>query len=189
MNLQLQLLDKNLHDRGSFDCGVSAVNDFLRNNARQQMENRVNRTWILTDAAHPAESLKPILGFFTLTSATVMRSELPDADTRKSFPMYPLPVIKLAWLGVSLQLQRSSMRLGETLLMEALHMAKRIVERSGLGIAVVIDPLTEESECFFRHYGFSSMGRVFRGRHTLFLSMKTVELLSNEEIDRAMTTR
>ena len=177
MNLQLQLLDKNRHDRGAFDCGVSAVNDFLRNSARQQMENRVNRTWVLTDADHHDEGLCPILRFFTLTSATVMRSELPDADTRKSFPMYPLPVIKLAWLGVALPLQRSSMRLGETLLLEGLNAARNIVERSGLGIAVVTDPLTDDSECFFRHYGFAPMGRIFRERQTLFLSMKTLGLL------------
>lgn len=177
MNLQLQLLDKNLHDRNSFDCGVSSVSDFLRSSARQHMENRVNRTWVLTDADHPAEDLYPILGFFTLTSATVMRSELPDADARKLFPMYPLPVIKLAWLGVALSWQRSSMRLGETLLLEGLNTARDIVERSGLGIAVVTDPMTDESERFFRHYGFAPMGRIFRDRQTLFLSMRTVASL------------
>lgn len=177
MSLQLQLLQKNLHDRDGFDCGLESVNAFLREQARRQMEQRINRTWVLTGIADPAELLHPILGFFTLTQSTVHRAELPADTVLSRFPMYPLPVIKLAWLGVAVALQRSELRVGELLLLEALHTARYIVEQTGLGIAVVTDPLTEACDQFFRKYGFLPMEMEFVERQSLFIGMKSIRQL------------
>lgn len=178
MNLSLQLLQTHRHDRGSFDCGLQPVNSFLREQARRQMEQRINRTWVLTRSDLPDEALQPILGYFTLTQGTVHRAELPTDIALSSFPMYPLPVVKLAWLGVAVAHQRSELRVGELLLLEALHSARYIVEQTGFGIAVVTDPLTEASEQFFRKYGFTGMNRRFGERDRLFLGLKTLKELS-----------
>ncbi len=168
-SLQTHLLQTPLHDRASFDCGLEPVNSFLREQARRQMEQRINRTWVLTESALPTDKPNPILGYFTLTQSTVHRENLPDDMALSRFPKYPLPVVKLAWLGVSLAHQRSDLRLGELLLLEALYTARHIVQRTGLGIAVVTDPLTEASERFFCKYGFTRMNRRVGERDTLFL--------------------
>ena len=82
----------------------------------------------------------------------MVRDELPDQETRSRYPAYPIPVIKLAWLGVDSTLHGSGHRYGETLLLEALEEAYRIVQYSGMGIAVVTDPLTQSNDrCFLLH--------------------------------------
>ena len=180
MTLRLEPLDKKSHDRKSFDCGLERVNEFLLREARNQMDKKINRTWVLVDD-EPANVLPaPVLGYFTLTSATVVRDELPDQETRSRYPAYPIPVIKLAWLGVDSRLHSSERRLGETILLEALEEAYRIVQYSGMGIAVVADPLTVESDRFFKRYGFISMKRSFGSLDSLYLPMKTIGRLLNE---------
>jgi hypothetical protein len=177
VNLLLSTLQTDRHDRTGFDCGLEPVNQFLREQARRQMEQRINRTWVLTDADTAEQSPCPILGYFTLTHGTVQRAELPAEKSLARLPLYPLPVIKLAWLGVARGQQRGAMRVGESLLLEALHTARRIVEHTGLGIAVVTDPLTDASESFFCKYGFVPMEREFGERRSLFMGMKTVQQL------------
>ena len=171
MTLRLEPLDKKSHDRKSFDCGLERVNEFLWREARNQMAKKINRTWVLVDD-EPANVLPaPIVGYFTLTSATVVRDELPDQETRSRYPAYPIPVIKLAWLGVDSRLHSSERRLGETILLEALEEAFRIVQYSGMGVT---DPLTQESDRFFRRYGFLPMGRQFGELQSLYLPMGTI---------------
>lgn len=41
-----------------------------------------------------------IVGFATVTAASIERAGLPDARLRKRLPGYPLPVLRLARLGV-----------------------------------------------------------------------------------------
>ena len=130
---------------------------------------------MLAEAAAPDDTPVSVAGYFTLTQCTVQRAELPTEAVRSRFPLYPLPVIKLAWLGVARAHQHSTLRAGETLLLEALNTARYIVGQSGLGIAVVTDPLTDASDRFFRKYGFQAMGREFAGRQSLFLGMKTIQ--------------
>ncbi|MDX1757671.1 MAG: acetyltransferase [Marinobacter sp.] len=150
------------------------MNDFLRREARNQMEKNINRTWVLVDEEARKEPPAHILGFFTLTNATVVRDELPIQQARSQYPAYPIPVIKLAWLGVDKTHQGTEYRVGETLLLEALEQAYRIVQYSGMGVAVVTDPLTPESDRFFRRYGFLEMARAFGDLQTLFMPMKTI---------------
>ncbi|MDO8273626.1 MAG: acetyltransferase [Gammaproteobacteria bacterium] len=178
VNMQLQLLQTDLHDRQGFDCGVLEVNEFLHKHARRQMEQRINRTWVLTtQGAEPSAELVPLLGFFTLTHCSILRSEMPPETTSNRYPRYPLPVIKLALIGVQSEHQRGALRIGETLLLEALLTARQIVMRTGLGIAVITDPLTDKSEQFFLKYGFQRMQREFGQRRTLFLPVKTLQSL------------
>lgn len=177
MSWTLEPLDKKLHDRKTFDCGLVRVNEFLQREARNQMDRKVNRTWVLVGGEYANTRSMPIAAYFTLTSATVVRDELPESMPSSRYPAYPMPVIKLAWLGVDRKLQGSKYRTGETILLEAFEEAHRIVQQSGMGIAVITDPLTPESARFFKRYGFIPMGRAFGDLQTLFLPMGTVKQL------------
>ncbi|TVP60671.1 MAG: acetyltransferase [Halomonadaceae bacterium] len=169
MTLDIELLNKSRHNRKTFDCGQPEVSSFLQTQARPQMEKKINRTWVVVDCETQQSEPFPIAGYFTLTQGSVVRQELPASYSQSGFPRYPVPVIKLAWLGVAQEYQRSTYRMGETLLLEALDQAQRIIEHSGLGVAIVVDPLTEASSNFFQKYGFQKMERSFGHQKTLFL--------------------
>lgn len=176
MTLDIQTLNKKQHDRTTFDCGITKVNDFLQHNARQNMEAMVSRTWVATMEHPTLDALtSPVVGYFTLTQGTIWREELPAEGARNSYPRHALPIIKLAWLGVDRKHQRSDARLGETLLLEALACAHNLIAKSGIGVAVVIDPLSDESAQFFRRYGFKPLCAEFNGRSSLFMSAQDIQ--------------
>jgi hypothetical protein len=178
VTLNFQQLDKKQHNRQAFDCGLPPVNKFLKESARKHMDAGVSQTWVaVLEPATDEESLTPIAGYFTLTQSVVKRDELPSGVPPKKFPAYPLSVIKLAWLGVDQQYQGTEARLGESLLLEALDRAYKIFTFSEIGIAVVVDPLTDESDSFFRKYGFQPMTLEFGARRSLYLPMGTVKTL------------
>ncbi|WP_417500968.1 acetyltransferase [Marinobacter sp.] len=178
MTLTFQRINKKQHNRQGFDCGLELVNKFLKESARKHMDAGVSQTWVaILEPAATADSLTPIAGYFTLTQSVVKREDLPAGVSAKKFPAYPLPVIKIAWLGVDQQHQGSGARLGESLLLEALDRAYKIVTYSDVGVAVVVDPLTPESDQFFQKYGFEPMALEFRSRHSLNLPMGTVKAL------------
>ena len=177
MKLTVELLDKKQHDRQTFDCGLSVVNDFLQKQASRQMAQKINRTWVLIDQAKTTSNPAPIAGYFTLTTATIVRDELPPSESKGQFPGYPIPVFKLAWISVDTQYQTKGFFLGETLLLEAFERSYVLSENGGMGVAIVTDPLTDRSERFFKKYGFSSINRAFRDRESLYLPMSVVKKL------------
>ncbi len=169
VKLVIEPLQKTRHSRTQFDCGLTPVNDFLKKAARRQMDLRVNHTWV---AVAQTEEAAPVLAFFTLTQCTVSRTELPSDLPVTQWPRYPLPVLKLAWLGVHKTHQRTAQRMGELMLVDAINRSTAMVRSTGLGIALLVDPLPEQSEHFFLKYGFQAMQRAFRERATLFLPLR-----------------
>lgn len=43
--LHIQALDKSLHDRASFDCAVSALNDYLAKTATLDIKRKAAGCW------------------------------------------------------------------------------------------------------------------------------------------------
>lgn len=184
MKLTLEPLDKKKHDRQTFDCGLPVVNEFLQKQASRQMGQKINRTWVLVDRSEPDRNPAPIAGYFTFTTATVVKDELPTTESKGRFPGYPIPVFKLAWIGVDSKYQSNGFFLGETLLLEALDRSYSLSEYGGMGVAVVTDPLTDRSETFFQKYGFRQMNRAFRDRDSLYLPMGVVKTLVEEPVTK-----
>ena len=175
--LFIEELNKKLHDRKTFDCGLADVNEFLKKRASQQALQSVNRTWVALDDATVDRQPAPIVGFYTLTSCTVAHAEIPG-----NYPHYPLPAFKLAWLGVHTDYQGTPMRVGEELLVEALLQSWDLYTNTQLGVALVVDPLTQKSEDFFRKYDFQGMGRSFHGNQTLYLPMKKIRQMIETDL-------
>jgi len=167
--LFIEELNKKLHDRKAFDCGLADVNEFLKKRASQQALQSVNRTWVALFDETVGRPQAPIVGFYTLTSCTVAHAEIPG-----NYPHYPLPAFKLAWLGVHTDYQGTPKRVGEELLIEALLQSWNLYTKIQLGVALVVDPLTQKSEDFFRKYDFQGIGRSFHGNETLYLPMKKI---------------
>ena len=71
MTLNFQQLDKKLHNRQTFDCGLPPVNKFLKESARKHMDAGVSQTWVaILEPAATEESPTPIAGYFTLTQSS-----------------------------------------------------------------------------------------------------------------------
>ncbi len=59
------------HDRDSFECGVSALNDFLRKYAWQNQRKTSSRTYVATRGER-------IVGYYTLSFGAVSHEEAPE---------------------------------------------------------------------------------------------------------------
>jgi GNAT superfamily N-acetyltransferase len=129
----IELLEKH-HDRDRFDCGSDALNQFLKQTARQHIQKGVSRTFVLVDTEQP----EVIIGFFTLTLCEVRTEKLPTRFAKK----YParVPGVKLARLAVSKDCQRQG--IGGVLLIEAMQRALIVAENAG-GIGLFVDAKDE----------------------------------------------
>jgi len=160
-------LDKNLHDRTSFSCGVDVLDNFIRSNASKHRELKISRTMVLP-AIEPAvlTNLYPIAAFYTTTQTTIERQTL-TAKVAKLLPNYPVPVFIIPCIAVDKKLQ------GQGLGSDALTIALKelyLASKSGIsGIGVVIDPLDERADAIYRNFGFETLTE-----KRLFLGMKTV---------------
>jgi len=143
-------LDKALHHRAAFDCGVQALNTFLHQHARRGMDTGVSYTWVLPEAGKAKGEKKRICAWYTLTIAHVEHADMPS-DTAKRLPHYPLPVFVLAQLAVDRQCQHQG--LGDVALINALRRCAQLSQRGKVpSIAVVVDVLSDAAMQFYRRY-------------------------------------
>ena len=151
------------HDRSAFDCGSTALDRYLLQQARQDAEKSVAAPFVLT--LPPALG---VLGYYTLSASLVSVSELPHTLARK-LPRYPqLPVTLLGRLAVDQTMKGRG--IGQFLLMDAL---RRSLEAAAhiAAMAVVVDAKDDAAQAFYRHFSFLPLQAQPR---RLFLPMKTV---------------
>lgn len=157
------------HERDAFACGQRELDEFLRQYARQNQEENVGRTWVAV-----REGERRVLGFYTLTVASVGHDSFPPAETKR-LPRYPVPVAHLGRLAVDRSVR--GMGLGEHLLLHALRQILRVSEVVGV-YAVEVRAKDDEARRFYEHYGFKSA--TDDARH-LYLPLKTVRKLKLDE--------
>lgn len=131
------------HDRRNFACGEPALDDYLRRLARQHAESKISRTYV-------AAQDERILGYYSLAMSAIRKEHLPE-HYQKRFPNYPVPVARLARLGVD---QRQQGRgLGKLLLMDALYRCCRLSDEIG-SVGVVVDAQHSQTQSFYRQFHF-----------------------------------
>ncbi len=147
MSLKIRLLKKgDLKDL--FDCGVSELNQYLQQVARQHIDKDIARTFVLINENYP----QVILGFYTLVLAGINPMILPNKISKK-FPKNNLiPIIKLARLGVSVEHKGNGY--GKYLVLNAI---KRVLKNhTDLGMyAIFVDPKSKDIIPFYEKFGFS----------------------------------
>lgn len=150
LKFTVEPLDPAKHHREAFDCGVMALNEFLRTRARKEMEANMSVCFVMIPQAEPGR----IAGFFTLSAATIVRSELPEALVKK-LPRYPsFPATLLGRLARSLDFkgQRIGDRLMTSALFRAVECAKQVASW-----AIVTDPKDENALRFYKSFGFQAL--------------------------------
>ena len=120
-----------LHNRAAFDCGDDDLNLYLRRYARQNHESGGAKCIIATPADMPVR----IIGFYTLSRASIAYSRTP-AIVKKGLARYDVPVFRLGRLGVDRSVQGRG--LGGALLLRAADRCIRVAQEVG-GIALLID--------------------------------------------------
>lgn len=128
------------------------------------MERRSAITYVLVDPSAPKE----IIGFYSLSAATVLLDAVPAAMAKKLGRQQSVPTTLMGRLALSRNHQGKG--LGSHLLWDAL---KRCEEKSrGIGsVAVVVDAKDEKAAEFYEKFGFR---RFVDPPLRLYLMMSTI---------------
>lgn len=163
MSLIIEKLSKN-HNKSDFDCENELLNNYIRKQAKQDVNRDLSACYILNDRID-----KRVLGYYTLSGNSIDRNEFPTELIQKMPPSYyNLPTILLGRLAIDKN--EKGKGYGSILLMDAL---KRCVEISdSLGVlAVVVDPYDEKAISFYKKYGFI----LIPSNNKMFIPIKTIE--------------
>ena len=143
----IEPLDPATHRREAFDCGVAPLNEFLRTRARKEAVAGMSVCFV----AVPRDEPRQVAGFYTLSAAIIVRSELPDTLTKK-LPRYrELPATLLGRLARSLDFKGA--RLGDLLMVSALCRAVEGAKQIA-SWAIVTDPKDQNARKFYGSFGF-----------------------------------
>ncbi len=143
---RFERFDKSKHDRASFDCGVAALNDYLRTKLGQHTRKSLTRGYVL------ATPKGRIAGYFTLAAGRLTVIVIPEGH---GFPAkMPLPTTLLGRLAVDQSFRGQG--LGAALLMHALRIAVE-ASRTIASAVIEVDAKDAASQSFYAKYDFKSL--------------------------------
>lgn len=159
------------HDRKRFDSGSAPLDRYLHEQVSQDIRRRVAACFAaVTDEQRVA-------GYYTLASASVALSDLPE-EFAKKLPRYPsVPAVRMGRLAVDRDFKGAG--LGGALLADALG---RSAQAEIAAYALIVDAKDETAADFYLHHGFIAVpSSVLR----LFLPLATVAGLMNARSPRS----
>ncbi|WP_456322910.1 GNAT family N-acetyltransferase [Hydrogenimonas sp.] len=142
--MQTVPLDKKRHQRKRFDCGVEALNNYLKLMANQHASKDNSRTYVLEDPKD--ESI--IAGFYTLAMVTVNLSALPEHLQNRHYSNHTAGLI--ARLAVDKRYTKRG--IGSWLLVDGLK--KLLVASDMVGFPMVAVDAKEGVSSFYEQFGF-----------------------------------
>ncbi len=155
-------LDK--EDRGQFGCGNPELDRYFHTQISQDVKRQLATAFI---AWH--NTSETIVGYYTLSAATVLFSDL-DGDWRKRLPQYPsMPAVLVGRLAVDRNFQGQG--LGPMLLADA---AARTISSDIGAHFLVVDAIDDVAGRFYHHLGFRYVPDDPR---RLFIPLRTLENL------------
>ena len=125
------------------------MNQFLARHSAKHMAQGLSSSWVLPAELPKAGEKTPIAAYYTLAPSTIARADVPVEAGLGSMPRYPIPVVRLARLAVSADLQGK--RYGEKTLVYALrHAVQMTTQPDHLpAVALVLDILDEDAKGFY----------------------------------------
>jgi GNAT superfamily N-acetyltransferase len=157
-------------DRSSFSCGQPDLDRFFHHYAGQ------NQFKLHLAVTYVAVADDRLLGFATVTVGSLERHRVPSTRLKRRLPAYPLPVLRLARLGVDQRAQ--GLGVGRALVRHVLTLA--LNQRDTLGCIGVVTDAKPEAVAFYERYGFEPLQGVREGAlhgdaMPLFLPLGTVD--------------
>lgn len=131
------------HHGDTFDCGIPALNDWLKQRALANQHNNVSRVFVSLDEH------RNIRGYYALCAGEI-RHESLNAKMRRNMPN-PIPVVVLGRLAVDIRVQ--GRQLGRGLLRDAVLRAQQAAQHIGVR-ALIVHAKNPAAKTFYQHYGF-----------------------------------
>ncbi|MFO0692705.1 MAG: GNAT family N-acetyltransferase [Polyangiales bacterium] len=156
-------------DRRGFSCGQPDLDRFFEHYAGQ------NQFKLHLAVTYVAVVERRIVGFATVSSSSLERASVPSARLRKRLPSYPLPVLRLARLGVDTRAR--GLGLGRALVRHVFLLA--LEQRDRLGCVGVVTDAKPEAMAFYEGLGFLPLEGVREGLllsepQPMFLGIETI---------------
>jgi GNAT superfamily N-acetyltransferase len=162
-------------DRSGFSCGQADIDRFFEHYAGQnQFKLHLAVTYVALVEGR-------IVGFVTVAPSSMERASVPSARLRRRLPSYPLPVLRLARLGVDTRAQ--GLGIGKALLRHVLGLA--LEQRDRLGCVGVVTDAKADVVTFYVALGFDVLEGVREG---LLVSEPLPMFLGIETVATALAT-
>lgn len=133
------------HDLATFECGTKALDDWLRNHARENAVRNLSRTFVLVDDGGDV-----VVGYYTLSMGGVHRESLPYRLGR-GLPVYEIGMVLLARLAIEREHQGQGH--GRDLLVAAVEEAAAAGQHAAARF-IAVDPIDENARRFYAKFGF-----------------------------------
>jgi GNAT superfamily N-acetyltransferase len=157
------------HDRAAFESGEEALDRYFQRQVGQDQRRDLAVPYVLVDTA-----TREIAGYYTLSTLSIVPTDVPDALARKLPHYAAVPAILLGRLAVDLRYRGQG--LGKLLLIDALIRSRSISRQFG-AMAVVVDAKNDRARSFYEQYGFK---RFVDEEYRLFLPMATIAQLETD---------
>jgi GNAT superfamily N-acetyltransferase len=154
------------HDRTGFDCGVAALDEWLKKLVSQYEKRDLARAYVAVNPGNPQ-----VLGYYALSNHRVSYEALPP-EQAKGLPHIDIPVVLLGKLAVDQTAKGQG--LGAFLLIDALRRSLYLADQIGVR-AVEVDAIDDAAKAFYLKFGFVPL--LDDQRH-LFLPMQTIRKLN-----------
>ena len=153
------------HDRTCFQCGVEALDRYLKMQAKQDIKRRISRVFGTTKPDNP----KAVIGYYILSTLSIELNQLPEKLARK-LPKHPVPAALIGRLVVSNAAQGQGV--GKMLLADAIKRTLAVSDQIAI-YAMVVDAINDNVKGFYDQFGFT---RIDDGSPRLFLPLKSINL-------------
>lgn len=134
------------HDRPGFQCGVDALDLYLKKQARQDIKRHISRVFVATKYMTP----KNVVGYYTLSSLSVDFKQLPEKLSKK-LPKHQIPAALIGRLAVSHNAQGYG--IGKMLLADAIKRTLAVSDEIAI-YAIVVDAIDKDAQCFYEQFDF-----------------------------------
>lgn len=163
--MKIERLQKH-HDRTAFSCEEESLTQYIKTQVSQDIKKKLTVCFVGIDNANK------VLGYYTLTSESLGREIIPDRFISKVPKNYNAPVILLGRLARDIT--EKGKGVGELLLIDALLRSYRLSNESIGAMAVVVDPIDQNANNFYKKYGFIQLP----DSEKMFLPMKVIAKLT-----------
>ena len=160
--MNISILDKT-HNRKAFECEEQQLTQYIQKQVSQEVKKKLAICFVATDKDNN------VIGYYTLSSESLGREQIPEKYIKKVPQSYNAPVILLGRLARYVTAKGTG--LGEHLLLDALFRAFSLSEESIGAMAVVVDPINEFAVKFYKKYGFEQLP----DSEKMFLPMNTIK--------------
>lgn len=162
--MQIEAFDAKKHNRRYFESGNQHLDTYLQRHLSQNVKKGIVQAYV------SATDQGQILGYYTLSAASVSHNDMPD-NIAKKLPRYPIPAILIGRMATSLQARADGLRIGSKLLIHALKQTLKAA--TTVGVVCIIVDAKPEAVGFYQRFGFLPLKQHDNLR--LFLPVNTIK--------------